>query len=72
MSRYRITTPEQVHFHYETAGLMSRAMAWTVDQLLLWVGRIAAVIAFAGFGQHLGATLAILGIFGAPGEAWPI
>src|SRR5688572_2200474 len=35
MPSYRITTPEQVEFRYEVAGLVTRAMAWLVDQVLI-------------------------------------
>jgi len=37
---YRITTPELVSFRYEVAGVMTRAMAWLVDQGVLLALRI--------------------------------
>lgn len=63
MPRYEIMTPEQVRFHYETAGLMSRAMAWTVDQLLLWVCRFILAYFFLGSGMLAGWAMFLLGIF---------
>ena len=42
MVRYRITTPEQVFFRYEIAGLVTRAMAWMIDQAFLWALRDTA------------------------------
>lgn len=35
MPQYLITTPEQVQFRYQIAGLTTRAMAWLLDQLIL-------------------------------------
>jgi uncharacterized RDD family membrane protein YckC len=61
--RYQITTPEQVHFHYEIAGLASRAMAWALDQLILWAARIAVAFAFIWGGFGIGLALIILGVF---------
>ena len=63
MTRYLITTPEQVHFHYEVGGLMSRAMAWVADQLILLVARIAVAWAFARLGGHIGAAFVTAAIF---------
>jgi len=63
MPRYEIMTPEQVRFHYETAGLMSRAMAWTVDQLFLWVCRFGIAYFFLRTGLLVGWTMFLLGIF---------
>ncbi|MFA9479885.1 RDD family protein [Phycisphaerales bacterium AB-hyl4] len=51
MRQYQITTPEQVQFRYEVAGLMSRAMAWVVDQLILWAARLGFVFALSSAGQ---------------------
>ena len=53
MAQYRITTPEQVHFHYETAGLWSRAVAWIVDQFLLLLLRLMALWALLSAGGLL-------------------
>jgi len=63
MPRYLITTPEQVHFHYQVAGLMSRAMAWSLDQAILMVARIAAVYALGGVGGRFAIAFVLLGIF---------
>lgn len=73
MPRYRITTPEQVNFHYETAGLVSRAMAWMIDQAFINAARIIVAVALAcggsgaalrsGLGTTLAATLVLLGFF---------
>lgn len=62
MPYYQITTPEQVRFRYEIAGLASRAMAWVMDQLILWALRIGI---FAGLAQLglFGITAALLGVF---------
>ena len=62
MARYRITTPEQVHFHYEMAGLMTRAMAWVVDQVILWALRLVVFFSLARSG-YLGFALICIGIF---------
>jgi uncharacterized RDD family membrane protein YckC len=61
--RYRITTPEQVAFHYVVAGPVSRCMAWLTDQLLIWAGYIAIYWAFSNLGGHIGAAMILLAIF---------
>lgn len=63
MTKYKITTPEQVHFHYEIAGLASRSMAWMVDQVFLWILRFGIVIAFGIGGSMFSLAFIILGIF---------
>lgn len=60
MPQYLITTPEQVHFRYQVAGLVSRAMAWVLDQLLLMVVRVAAFFLLAWFGLYGIALLLVL------------
>ncbi|MDH5509141.1 MAG: RDD family protein [Nitrospinota bacterium] len=62
MARYRITTPEQVVFHYQMAGFVSRAMAWLIDQLFISILRLAAVYALKG-GGDFGNTAIILIFF---------
>ena len=62
MARYRIVTPEQVVFHYQTAGFVSRAMAWLLDQLFILTLRVTAVYAFSK-GGDLGYTAMILMFF---------
>lgn len=63
MTKYRITTPEQVTFHYAIAGVVSRCLAWSVDQLLIWCGYAAIIFAFASLGGGISIALIILGIF---------
>ena len=65
MAQHRITTPEQVHFHHETAGLWSRAVAWVVDQLVLLLFRIIAVWAIlkGGAGASGFAVAGVLFVF---------
>ncbi|MHC4885013.1 MAG: RDD family protein [Planctomycetota bacterium] len=53
MARYRVTTPEQVQFHYETAGLMSRAMAWAFDQVILTFFRVLIYVLLLQLYQQL-------------------
>ncbi len=63
MRRYRITTPEQVKFHYTVSGVVARCMAWFVDQLLIWAGYITIIIVFAKLGGSISGALIVLGIF---------
>lgn len=63
LHRFQITTPEQVAFHYPVAGVVARAMAWFVDQLLIWTGYVAIVLIFARLGGGVSIALIILGIF---------
>lgn len=51
MLQYRITTPEQVQFHYQIAGLVSRGMAWALDQLIVTAAFIAAAMALGFMGE---------------------
>jgi len=62
MAKFRITTPEHVHFHYETAGLLTRAMAWTVDQLLIVALKMGAAMGLGRFGV-LGVALIFVAWF---------
>ncbi|MBI4584422.1 MAG: RDD family protein [Planctomycetes bacterium] len=62
MKRHQIITPEQVVFHYEIAGLVTRAMAWTVDLVLLTLMRIAVLIGLTRIGVF-GLALIFLGLF---------
>ena len=63
VQKFKITTPEQVSFHFTVAGPASRCMAWLTDQCLIWVGYGVIVFAFARLGSSLGIALIILGIF---------
>ncbi|MFP4055242.1 MAG: RDD family protein [Candidatus Brocadiia bacterium] len=63
MARLCITTPEQVHFHYEVGGLVSRAVAWLLDQVILTIARVAVVLVVWGRGGHVGAAVVLLAVF---------
>ena len=63
MPRYQITTPEQVHFHYDAAGLVTRAMAWLVDQVIVTAARTAVAMALAKVGGQLAIALVLVGFF---------
>lgn len=51
MAQYLITTPEQVQFRYQIAGLITRAMAWLLDQLILLGVRIGIMYLLGGMGN---------------------
>lgn len=57
MRLHRITTPEQVHFHYRIAGLVTRGMAWSLDQLIVLMATVAAAFAAGRFGSQLGTAV---------------
>ena len=63
MPRFRITTPEQVAFHYTIAGLVSRCLAWLTDQFLIWAGYVVLILTFSTLGGTLGIAFIILGMF---------
>jgi uncharacterized RDD family membrane protein YckC len=63
VNRYRITTPEQVAFHYVIAGPVSRAMAWLCDQIFIIGGYIAIIFIFSMLGNGIGFALIVLGMF---------
>lgn len=50
---HKITTPEQVNFHYQIAGLVTRAMAWSLDQLVLLLAIVVTGIACSRLGMGL-------------------
>ena len=60
--QYRITTPEQVTFRFEVAGLATRAMAWLLDQVLAWAIRLGIVLGLAQAGEA-GIALILLMLF---------
>jgi uncharacterized RDD family membrane protein YckC len=61
---YQITTPEQVTFRYEVAGLISRACAWLLDQVLVWGLRLGLAIAVSQLlPGGLGTAVAFIGVF---------
>ncbi len=57
MLLHRITTPEQVHFRYQVAGLVTRAIAWSLDQLILLAVVIAAAMTAGKLGMHYGTAV---------------
>lgn len=59
MQDYPITTPEQVRFSHPVAGLASRAMAWCLDQFIIFVVLIAIV--WASF--YLDAAIGLITFF---------
>jgi len=63
MPKLEITTPEQVVFRYETAGLVSRALAWLFDYVIIIACEIAFVLLFARFGGAVGAMLIYISVF---------
>ena len=63
MLHYRITTPEQVHFRYQIAGLGSRGLAWATDQCLLILVLLVLGIPVGALGAHVGYAALILGKF---------
>ncbi len=63
MPRYQISTPEQVSFHFTVAGVITRCLAWITDQLLIWVGYLAVIFAFARLGGEIGFALIVIGMF---------
>lgn len=63
MSKFRIITPEHVAFHYDVAGLISRGLAWLIDQAIIIVIDIAIIMAFARAGGMIGIALIILCMF---------
>ncbi len=63
MARFRITTPEQVAFHYTIAGLASRCVAWLLDQFLIWGGYVLIMLLLSAVGGAIGMAMMILGMF---------
>jgi uncharacterized RDD family membrane protein YckC len=61
--KVEITTPEQVVFRYEAAGLVSRALAWLLDYTIIFAGYLAIILIFAGLGSTVGSIFILLGIF---------
>lgn len=53
MRQLEITTPDQVVFHLNSAGLATRAAAWFVDQSILVAVKIGAVLALVQFGYFI-------------------
>jgi len=63
MAYYQITTPEQIQFRFEIAGLVSRVTAWVTDQLILMTVLIAAAMTLSCAGGALGIVLVIIAKF---------
>ena len=51
---YEIRTPENVRFHFERAGLASRALAWAIDVAFMGLSIQVAAIALTLSGLLLG------------------
>lgn len=62
LPQYRITTPEHVSFRYHVAGLVSRAMAWLLDQLVLRLAQAAVLFALGTTGT-VGFALVLISFF---------
>lgn len=60
MAQYLITTPEQVQFRYQIAGLTTRAMAWLLDQVILMALRVVVVFALSKAGAFGNALIICL------------
>lgn len=58
---YHIQTPEQVVFRFELAGLVTRAMAWLIDQVFIWAIVIGMGIGLAQLG-NFGVALWLAGM----------
>ena len=63
MRQHRITTPEQVHFHYTVSGLVTRAAAWALDQVLLLSAVMAVAWSAIGLGFTWGPIVILLAKF---------
>ena len=63
MILHQITTPEQVAFHYPIAGLVSRGMAWCIDQFILTFAAVALFVTLITADFILGYTAFLLGKF---------
>ncbi len=67
INRLAVTTPELVTFHYRTAGLASRALAWLIDQCQIIALRIVlfiVLIRLAEYGIAIFLALMLLIDFG--------
>ena len=63
MPLHRITTPEQVHFHYSVAGLATRGAAWALDQFILAAAFVCILFTAFFSGMALGLTIVFLARF---------
>ncbi len=63
MILHQITTPEQVAFHYPIAGLVSRGMAWCIDQCILTFVAAVIFLSMVSIDLFLGYALFLLGKF---------
>ncbi len=62
LPKLEIITPEQVLFRYETAGLVTRMLAWLLDYTLIVAGYIAIVLVCSMLGQ-VAFIFILLGMF---------
>ena len=63
MLRYRLTTPEQVCFSYQLAGLFTRAIAYLIDAAIMVAFIIGSVLVCAAAPGVFGIVLILLIIF---------
>lgn len=63
MPRYRLTTPEQVCFSYQLAGLFTRAVAYLIDVLIMLAFIIVASLVSALAPGIFGIVLILLVVF---------
>jgi uncharacterized RDD family membrane protein YckC len=63
MPRLEITTPEQVTFHYPIAGLVTRAVAWSLDLTLLLLLDFAIFLIFLWQPIEIGFAFATVTVF---------
>lgn len=67
VTRLAVTTPELITFHYQTAGMASRALAWLIDQAIILGLRIAllmALLSMRAYGIAVFLALMLLVDFG--------
>ena len=63
MLRYRLTTPEQVCFSYQLAGLFTRSIAYLIDTVVMVAFIVGAVLVCATVPGVFGVVLLLLIIF---------
>lgn len=63
MPKHRIATPELVQFHYETAGLATRSMAWLLDQVIITAFRVVIIAGLILSRVSLGIALGFVMLF---------
>ena len=66
MRRYQLTTPDQVSFHYQVAGLVTRALAVAIDSsimILIIAGAIWICVQLAPISPVISIVIIFLAIF---------